>query len=157
MVEYRQAMTTNELESTYIVVMDANLPSNEAYAVANTLQKLFLNQVHERQQTLKLAFITFGHNVSIYQLGMTAGLASADVLPVDDYHENEEDLVQRRSRMSSRLYFTEIQNEADLATFGSCISAIFGLHVEEETLSRMELLKRKKEARLRATQRATDQ
>lgn len=155
MVEYRQAMTTNELESTYIVVMDANLPSNEAYAVANTLQKLFLNQVNERQQSLKLAFITFGYNVSIYQLGMTAGLVSADVLPAEDYQESDEDLVQRRSRMSSRLYFTEVQNDTDLATFGSCISAIFGLHVEEQTLSRMELLKRKKEARLRATQQQT--
>ena len=151
MVEYRQLMTTEEPQSTYIVILDANLPPNEAHAIANALQSLLLNQLQEQRQTFQLALITFSQTVSIYQLGMSAGLVSADVVPPDEDEEEEEDLVQRRAHMSSRLYFTEVQTEADLATFGSCISAVFGNPVVEEYVSRKELLKRKKEARLRAS------
>ncbi|KAI2488714.1 hypothetical protein MHU86_25768 [Fragilaria crotonensis] len=153
MVEYRQIVATNELNPTYVVVMDVNLPPNEAHAVAHTVQTLLMDQIDENRPPRTLALITFGQTVSLYQLGLSAGLVSADVVPPDDPKEDEGDLVKRRTRMASRQYFSEVRNDDDFATFWSCIVAVYGDTVKEEQLSRKELLKRKKEARLRGNQR----
>lgn len=148
MVEYRQTLQQpTDASSSFIIVLDANLGSQEAHAVAASIQNLLLQQVRSNT-SIQLALVTFDKTVSIFQLGMTAGVASADVIqPQDDM--SEEDFQKQRNHMASRFYFTTIQTEADLATFGSCISAVFGSGEEEPKLSRKEMLKRKREARLR--------
>jgi hypothetical protein len=166
MVEYRQTLTESDAANSsattiasYIVVMDANLPQHEAHAVATAMEEMLLQEVHAdngRNSKVQLALIVFDKTVSVYQLGISAGLASADVIQVGENDEDQDDLVRRRSGMPSRLYFTEVHTQSDLATFGCCVSAVFGLPAppsedEAHRLSRKEMLKRKKEARQQAS------
>jgi Sec23/Sec24 zinc finger/Sec23/Sec24 trunk domain len=156
MVEYRQILESKELELTYILIMDINLPTNEAHAVANAFSKVILssnNEIEVKQQYKrhKIALVTFGSSVSIYQLGMTPGLVSAHTIPVQDaqcetYDSAYDIRTKLRSSVSSRMFWADLETEEDLATFHSCISAIFG-PPEEYTIPRKEMLKRKKEAR----------
>ncbi len=169
-VEYRQqvnlvtpqggAMPNSQ---SYTLVLDGNLPCEEVKAVATTMQKLLLEQV-ARGVHVQVALVIFDQAVSIYQLGIT-GMASADVYtPIQEDNEElyEEMLVQRRLRMENRSYFVQVTSNDDLATLWLCLSAVYGIQVQQvnggeteqsskqkEPLSRKEKLRLRKEARLR--------
>lgn len=150
-VEYRQSLKGMEDSSSYILVMDANLPSHEAHAVAQSIERLLLEEVRSTGRTLRLALLTFDKTVSIYQLGLTGFVASADVILPGQDEDDVEGYLELRNRMPDRLYFCDIVTEASFSTFDSCISAVFGMHTPcspKPNLSRKEMLRRKREARM---------
>ena len=169
-VEYRQPVNLVTPEGaipnsqSYILVLDGNLPCDEVKAVATTMQTLLLEQVG-RGVHVQAALVIFDEVVSIYQLGIT-GMASADVYtPIQEDNEelDEELLIQRRLRMENRSYFVQVASQDDLATLWLCLSAVYGIQVqqqvnggeteqaskEKEPQSRKEKLRLRKEARLR--------
>lgn len=160
-VEYRQKVDICDTSGpqSYVVVIDANLPSVEAHAVAQSVQNFLLKQVEEMKRPVNLALVIFESVVSIYQLGIT-GLVSADIVQPDvdedgiNVKNEEEEILEeetRKARVPLRSYFAEILDEQDLASFKLCISAVFGLETQEprpKSLSRKEILKRRKQERL---------
>lgn len=168
-VEYRQKVNLITPEGaipnsqSYILVMDGNLPCDEVKAVVTTMETLLLEQVG-RGMHVQVALVIFDQAVSIYQLGIT-GMASADVYtPIQEDNEeaDEESLIQRRLRMENRSYFVQVTSNDDLATLWLCLSAVYGIQVQQvnggsmeqssqegEPLSRKEKLRLRKEARLR--------
>lgn len=168
-VEYRQRVNMVTPEGavpnsrSYILVLDGNLPCEQVKAVVIAVQKLLLEEV-DRGMHVQLGLVVYGEMVSIYQLGII-GMASADVYPpmqVESEELDEESLIQRRLRMENRSYFVHVRAEDDLATLWLCLSAVYGIQVQQvngggteqitsgkEPLSRKEILRMRKEARLR--------
>mmetsp|Transcript_24375 Transcript_24375/g.36161 ORF Transcript_24375/g.36161 Transcript_24375/m.36161 type:complete len:903 (+) Transcript_24375:69-2777(+) len=160
-VEYRQKIDARDTSSpqSYVVIIDANLPSVEAHAVAESVQNLLLKQVERTKQPVTLVLLIFESSVSIYQLGI-AGLVSADVVQPDldddgvNMKNEEEEILEeeaRQARVPLRSYYSEIHQEKDFESFKLCISAVFGLQTQEppvKSLSRKEILRRRKQERL---------
>jgi len=168
-VEYRQRVNLVTPEGTtansrsYVLILDGNLPCEEVKAVVTIMQKLLLEEVARGVQ-VQLSLVVYDDMVSIYQLGII-GMASADVYPPlqEDVEElDEEALIQRRLRMENRSYFVQVRSEEDLATLWLCVSAVYGIQVQQanggttgqdtlgsEQLSRKDKLRMRKEARLR--------
>jgi hypothetical protein len=168
-VEHRQKVNLITPEGaipnsqSYILEMDGNLPCDEVKAVVTTMEMLLLEQVG-RGMHVQVALVIFDEAVSIYQLGITR-MASADVYtPIQEDNEvsDEESLIQRRLRMENRSYFVRVTSTDDLATLWLCLSAVYGIQVQQvnggsteqssqegEPLSRKEKLRLRKEARLR--------
>jgi hypothetical protein len=169
-VEYRQGV--NDASSfdgamdsrSYVLVLDGNLPCDEVKSVVTQMQKLLLEEAN-RGIRVQLGLVVYDQMVSIYQLGLI-GMASADVYPPlqNDAEEiDDEVLVQRRQRMENRSYFVHVRSEDDLAILWLCVSAVYGLQVQQVNasagtehgpseageLSRKDKLRNKKEARLR--------
>lgn len=168
--EYRQRVNTSVDSSSdggksrsYVLVLDGNLSCDEVKAVVTSMQRLLLEEA-ARGTHVELALVVFDEMVSIYQLGIT-GMASADVyppLPEDTEEQDGEALIQRRLRMENRSYFVQVRSEDDLATLWLCVSAVYGVQVQQtqvcrdgqgsagnEPLSRKEILRLRREARLR--------
>ena len=168
-VEYHQKAGPDNPEEdaldscTYVLVVDANLPRDEAKAVASAMQSFFADfSIQRPYSKLNLGLVVFDKVVAMYQLGLS-GLASADVYtPVEA--NDEETLANRKSTMEQRSYLTEVEPGDDLSSLWRCFWAVFGVSVEaegktnlkesvdEKPLSRTEMLRRKKEERLRKQQ-----
>lgn len=170
-VEYRQRV--NDASSfdgamdsrSYVLVLDGNLPCDEVKSVVTAMQKLLLEEAHGGIR-VQLGLVIYDQMVSVYQLGLI-GMASADMYPPlqnDAEEVDDEVLIQRRKRMENRSYFVHVRSEEDLAILWLCVSAVYGLKVQQvngngtkndpsrdggRPLSRKEKLRIQKEARLR--------
>jgi hypothetical protein len=172
-VEYHQRIGPDTPEEdlldscTYVLVVDGNLERDQVMAVVSAIQSCVAD-AHKQYSTLHLGLVVFDEVVAMYQLGL-AGLASADIItPVEA--NDEETLLSRKVGMERRSYLTQVQPEDNLSSLWQCLSAVFGVAVETtienssnkaqeqngskatETNSRKEMLRRKKEGRLRKQQ-----
>jgi len=159
-VEYRQQLVDAPpppdpscADSTLVVVMDGNLPRAEAQAVGKALQ-IYLTGLETK---LRIGLIVFDRSVTIYQLGVT-GMAIGDVFT--KHQALEERYVRTRSYLSNA--------PDDLQSFMRCLSAAYGIVLDDESsltqleaenrpLSRLEVLKKQKEARLLKQQQKRQQ
>jgi hypothetical protein len=149
-----------------IVVLDANLPPSEVRAILSHLSSL----LNKDQQHQRIGLIIYDSVVNIYQVGIH-GVASADV-----YHIDGNDAVNEKESILEILENRMYLGSWDQAQF--CVSAYFGLDtINEERIyneesyldnisehvdtlkygngnqskrnSRSEMLRQKREARLR--------
>jgi hypothetical protein len=153
---------------TYVLVVDGNLAGNEAKEIVTAMQTFCKELIVHEQSPLKvnLGLIVFDKVISMYQLGLS-GMASADVYTPEEANE-ESTLVKRKNTMQHRSYLLSVEPGDDLSSLWRCLSAVFGVSVEKPTtfqdsnstentshvagkapLSRTELLRRRKETRLR--------
>lgn len=132
-LEYRQPTgrdPNNAAISTLVIVMDANLPADEAHTVGSAIQRLITND----NATVQIGLVVFSQLISVYQLGVH-GMATADVLQTDI----TEDLLETREYLSYSVN-----------SFLQCLSAVYGVAVrdaETTTSSRKELLRQRKQSR----------
>eukprot|EP00533_Pseudo-nitzschia_delicatissima_P000494 CAMPEP_0116085742 /NCGR_PEP_ID=MMETSP0327-20121206/4484_1 /TAXON_ID=44447 /ORGANISM="Pseudo-nitzschia delicatissima, Strain B596" /LENGTH=926 /DNA_ID=CAMNT_0003576747 /DNA_START=93 /DNA_END=2873 /DNA_ORIENTATION=- len=148
---------------SYILVVDENLSPKDGQAIAPAMEAILKERESDDAfPKTRIGLVVFGKSISIYQLGIS-GLASADVIggPEDFYDDDDEfdEEVERRS------YIADVQN-GDLTSLKNSLSSIFGVSVDETSdssgflslgTSRMAMLSRKKEARLRKEENGTDQ
>ena len=175
LVEYHQPVvdTTKPDVLTFVVVMDDNIACKEAHRIGNVLTRLFATHTDQGKH-LRLGLVTFGEAVAVHQLGIR-GIASSDVFAVadkasmngslvgddrrDDDNDNDGDGFERSPKdIENRNYLAEISKGDNFESFIMSMSAIFGVPVEtsrQEPLSRKEMLRRKKEARLRQKRTAS--
>ena len=150
-VEFRQQLIVNpeQLKTpdtcSIILVMDQNLPAAEAQAVGSTMQTILSELAMDKSCGIRLGLITFGRQVSVYQLGIT-GLASADVFRHPDAFSEH--------HIQSRHYLQTIRPGDDLECIWRCLSAVYGITMQDENVeqnkpSRLDRLRQRKEARLR--------
>jgi Sec23/Sec24 trunk domain/Sec23/Sec24 zinc finger len=163
-IEFRQALknpntTTTERSAgavqvrqqhqTVVLVLDQNLPALDAQAVGTMMQNL-IQETPNRQ--INLGLIVFGKAVSIYQLGISSGMAAADTVRTHGGFTVD--------RLKGRSYLG-----TSMETLLTSISAQFGVSEnrasssddkEEPKKSRMQILKERKEARLQKQQESAD-
>ena len=150
---------------TIVVVIDTNLPSTEAHSIGRVLQSVLLNnnQTNHHQTNIHLGLILFGKNVSIYQLGAVASGIMASCDTVRSHHEAFVWEQQDRWYLSGDV-------TSGIQALLNCLAAQFGVDSNEDNnhnnsnmptssapetspvlpQSRLELLRERKEARLRA-------
>ncbi len=155
MVEYRQPlpMPPNEEDvCTIVLVVDANLDRNDALGVLHAVEKVLPDL--EENSKIKVGLIVFDQAVAMYQLGI-AGVASADVYTMEIEDEDQEQA--RQTAMEERAYLQTITCKDDLESLSQCLSAVFGVTVDnpKKAESRMQVLKKQKEARMRQEQLET--
>jgi len=167
-LEFRQSLhsSTGSGEKdawTIVLVIDTNLPALEAHSIGTMLKNLLKDEDELATRPIQLGLVLFGKNVSVYQLGVASGMASADTV------RSHEGFLTSSSTMDKE-YLTDSSNVDALL---NCIAAEFGVRdndpAESSTLassssngaasssttappkkSRMQILKERKEARLRA-------
>jgi hypothetical protein len=174
-IELRQSIVGVETATdttTVVLALDANLPREEAHAIATMMQSI-LPQTLSETYRMHLGLIIFGENVAIYQLGVS-GIASADVFCshsglTDEY-------------LSQKSYLKTIRSSADLECLWTCLAAHYGAPSEDDddggenaggsltgeqarvavddntstrrSSSRQEMLRKRKEIRLRQQEAA---
>lgn len=166
-VEYRQKFRHCDLleapisSCTYILVLDANLSRVEANAVGEAVEAACATNKGEDDCEVKLGLIVFDNHIAMYQLGLS-GMAAADLCTIKQANSDEH-LANRKSQILKRPYLATIRpGSNDMSSLWRCISAVFGTTVSgdgasvnespEEAprpLSRLELLKQRKDLRLR--------
>ena len=151
-VEYHQQLSTtaslgDEDYCNYILMVDANIAPDDAQAIPISMESV-LKDFGEEMPKIRLGLVVFDETVAMYQLGLS-GIASSDVyVPLESVDDDA--LTERRLQLESRSYLQEIEPGMDLSSLRHCISAVFGITIGTETpLSRKEMLRKKKEARLR--------
>lgn len=150
MVEYHQQLPMSPDQEdicTIVLVVDANLDRKDALGVVNAVEQVLPDL--EATPKIQLGLIVFDQAVAMYQLGI-AGVASADVYTMDDEEQNQ----ARQAALEQRAYLKTITSKEDLESLSQCLSAVFGVSVDspKQTESRMEILKKQKEARMRQEQ-----
>lgn len=152
----------------YVFVVDGHLPSAEVRSVLHTIRSIFEGEkslIGSRNAAIGL--IIFGKTVSIYQLGLRAGLASADVYPASS------SLLDGTSSDASiseeRAYLAGVDSGLD--ALERCLDAHFDLASDDTvtgtapsgsgggmgaTTSRREMLRQRREERLRREVRSAD-
>ena len=163
-VEYHQKFRHAErLEAkisscTYIFVLDANLSRTEANAVGEAVQAACTPKDGDDCE-VKIGLIVFDKRVAMYQLGLS-GMAAADLCTIKQANSDEH-LANRKSQILKRPYLVTIRPGGDdMSYLWRCLSAVFGTTVSGDSagvddspeeapkaLSRLELLKQRKEAR----------
>jgi len=148
-IEYRQkaAGTDNDTadidtndcgkmsKSATMIVIDANIPPVEVKAVINHLASLKLENV---------GLVIFSKMIHVYQIGLK-GIASADI------YSPTLDPIDAGEEMADRMYFgcmDEVDYCAD-AFFGTSSFTLATSSDNKNALSRKEILKMKRENRLR--------
>jgi predicted nucleic-acid-binding Zn-ribbon protein len=140
-----------------ILVLDTNLSCIEAQGVGSAIQSIVAD-IADNPCRINIGLIIFGQSVSIYQLGIY-GMASADVFAT--HSGLTEDHLNDRSYL-----LTVEKGDSDLNNLMRCISAAYGISLSAEnqenesgenstamaTVSRMERLRERKEARIRRQQ-----
>lgn len=132
-----------------VLVMDRNLPRDEALAVGNVMQSI-LPELAAEDTAVKLGLVVFGKSVSVYQLGIS-GMAFADVLTARGLADDH---------LRDRSYLAQVQVNDSLECLWSCLSAVYGVSLQNENdneaevmkplpPTRLEKLRQKKEERLR--------
>lgn len=68
----------------YVFVLDGNIPPAEIRSALRTIRSLFEGHdgAHSSNKHATVGLIVYGKTVSIYQLGLSAGMASADIYSV---------------------------------------------------------------------------
>lgn len=150
-LEHRQRLP-NEVsrnlltKQTLIAVIDSNLPVMEARGVG----KAFENVIRDSEGCeMQVGLVVFNSLVSVYHLEAPGNMAVADVF------EDPSDMTE--AMIASRPYLAN-PHEA-IETLWQCLRAVFGLAIDGDgenqaakPLSRLELLKKRKEQRLRQQQ-----
>ncbi|KAL3942917.1 MAG: hypothetical protein SGBAC_002989 [Bacillariaceae sp.] len=139
---------------TLVLVVDTNLAGNDGRGILAAVEQFVKDteRDYENFPRTRIGLVVFDQVVSMYQLGLL-GIASADVYtPIDP--DDDEALITRKKSMEERAYLQEVECLEDLDSLIQCLSATFGVPVDEQeqakdSESRMEILKRKKEDRLR--------
>jgi hypothetical protein len=137
-----------------VLVMDKNLSCIEAQAVGSAIQSM-LADMADNPCRINLGLIVFGQTVSIYQLGIY-GMASADVFAT--HSGLTEDHLNDRSYL-----LTVEKGDSELHNLIRCLSAVYSFDVSENLenesdgnsvipMTRMDLLRQRKEARIRRQQ-----
>ena len=169
----RQQVVTEDDSCSIVVVLDKHLPRDQVQSVGSALQSILSQIVQEQQQgqsssktttTLRLGLIVYDKSVAVYQLGIPGMMVSADVFPT---HESltEEHINTRHYTVNLSL---DHNKKVDLECLWRCLSAVYGVtnsdaatgstetedaeNLGGNQLSRMEMLKRRKEARIRQRQ-----
>jgi len=132
--------------TTYYLVVDSHLDGADGLAIAEAMETIVQNS----ETPVRFALIVFDQFVKLYRLGVP-GVVSADVyMPLDD-DATEEDLLERKKEIEERAYLVETDaSDGVAASLDRCLSAVFGMPGDEsdkKTVSRKELLKKKKEVR----------
>lgn len=148
---------------TYILVVDENLSPKDGQAIAPAMEAILKERESDDSfPKTRIGLVVFGKSISIYQLGIS-GLASADVIAGPEDFDDEDDEFDKE--VERRSYIADVQN-GDLTSLKNSLSSIFGVSVDETSdssgffssgTSRMAMLSRKKEARLRKEENGTDQ
>ncbi len=143
---------------TYVLVVDENLSPKDGQAIAPAMEAILKERDPEDLfPKTRIALVVFGKSISIYQLGLS-GLASADIYGgPEDFSEEDEEFDME---VVKRLYITDVQS-GDLTSLKTALYSVFGVPVDETAgssgSSRMAMLSRKKEARLRKEENGTNQ
>jgi len=148
---------------TYVLVVDENLSPKDGQAIAPAMEAILKERESDDAfPKTRIGLVVFGKSISIYQLGIS-GLASADVLAGPEDFDDDDDEYDKE--VERRSYIADVQN-GDLTSLRNSLSSIFGVSVDETLdssgflssgISRMAMLSRKKEARLRKEENGTDQ
>ena len=166
-VEYHQPLPVLDRKSpaddvcTMMLVIDRNLDASDGQGILQALKKVLLTMGKD-YSVIQLGLVVFDQAVAVYHLGRTDGedVASADIFPVQ---EGPEDDNARMKAMITHPYLQTIKTAADLESVSRCLSVVFrpGQKTEKGSTpsmgntngssSRMQLLKERKEARLRKT------
>jgi hypothetical protein len=145
--EYRQALqATDDVlpkdQISIMLVLDANLPKDEVIAIGKMIEDLVIEKSKSTlPMTWKIGLMVFDAQVSLYQLGTSSGLASCHV-----FHDNN-DVIDDAS-----FY---LLTKASVEPLWTALGARFGFSSSgaktssEPVKSRLEILKERKEARLR--------
>mmetsp|Transcript_31582 Transcript_31582/g.76274 ORF Transcript_31582/g.76274 Transcript_31582/m.76274 type:complete len:1031 (+) Transcript_31582:58-3150(+) len=154
----------NDDTRTLVLVVDTNLTGNDGRGILNAVEEFVkvIERDFEDYPRTRIGLVVFDQVVCMYQLGLL-GIASADVYtPIDP--DDDEALVARKKSMEERAYLHEVQSLEDLDSLIQCLSATFGVPVDEKEQqgeeppeSRMEMLKRKKEDRLRKEKKGKEE
>jgi hypothetical protein len=138
-----------------VLVLDTNLSCIEANGVGSAIQSI-VAEIADSPCQINLGLIVFGQTVSIYQLGIY-GMASADVFAA--HSSLTEDHLNDRSYL-----LTVEKGDCELDNLIRCLSAAYGFSLSADnqenenggnstaTMSRMEKLRERKEARIRKQQ-----
>jgi hypothetical protein len=158
--------------------MDENLPREEAQAVASALQQHLVVPVNPPggvdasaaaggSGRTRVGLIVYGRGVTVYQLGVSSGMAVGDVFPS---HRGLAD----ESILLSRPNLVDADSNHHLHGLMRCLSSVYGIVLEDATdtasdgsnhvgenrdkpLSRLEMLKRRKEQRILKQQQQQSQ
>lgn len=171
MVEYRQPSESvkpttaadddgDEFDyCTYVLVVDKNLSAADGHAIAPAVEEVI--QGAPEGQKIRIGLVVFGKDVATYQLGISSGLSSADIFSMEDPSSpdgsDDDELLEKRS------YLLEVEEGQDTLTIlRTCMSSVFGVTVDEDGdstdtkqssgLSRMDILRSRKDARIRKEQ-----
>lgn len=167
LIEYRQRIGPDVGQQPtdsicYVLVMDENMPGDEARAVFNAVETLVVG-ASKSSTSISLGLVVFGKNITIYRLGIH-GIAAGDVYVSSSVTAlDDESHLGRKNRMENRSYLAHIESQDDLNGLRLCISAVFCTPLQEQSniqlptsrsapLSRKEQLMQKKEARRRQRQ-----
>lgn len=155
--------TKNEDCCTFIFVVDENLSPKDGQAIIPAVEAMLKDRAEsEDGEDTKIGLVVFGKSVSIYQLGIS-GLASADVYAGPDDIEGDDDEFDRE--VEKRSYIADVHS-GELTSLRNALSSVFGVAVDDPLAassslfsggSRMEMLSRRKAARLRKEENGTDQ
>jgi hypothetical protein len=163
MVEYRQpaeSLTTADDDGsddydycTYVLVVDKNLSPTDGHTIAPAIEECV--QDAPEGQKIRIGLVVFGEEVATYQLGISSGLASADVFSLNDDDGDDDELLKKRS------YLLEVEEgQETLPILRTCLAGVFGVELETDSkataqspaMSRMDLLRSRKDARVRKEQ-----
>ena len=150
---------------TYIFVVDENLSPKDGQAIIPALEAVLKEQSSNSDMYSKarIGLIVFGGSTKIYQLGLSGGLASADMYVPGDFDDDDDEFDKDTER---RSYIGEMQS-GGFTSLRNSLSSIFGVTINEaidesvtastgHTSSRMAMLSRKKAARLRKQENDDD-
>lgn len=164
-VEYRQKVHRADQGEkipycTYILVLDANLSRDDANAIGMAIQTICTPSGDEENE-VKIGLIVFDKDISMYQLGLASGMASADSCTIKQANSDEH-LSNRRNQIQKRPYLATINpgRSGDFSSLWRCISAVYGTTLAGDDVeilappspvkqSRLDKLKQRKEARQR--------
>ena len=149
---------------SYVFVVDGHLPSTEVRNILRTIRSVFeekKNAANSQHEHDTIGLIIFGKTVSVYQLGLRAGLASADVYPASLLVDNSDGIYEGRSYLASL-------SSGGLDALDRCLDAHFDLTPDVDIdgtssssngtalapMSRREMLRQKREERMRREARA---
>ena len=168
-VEYVQRASGADADAdvggcSYVFVVDSHLPSAEVRCILRTVRSAFekkKNAANSQHEHDTIGLIIFGKTVSVYQLGLRAGLASADVYPASSLVDNSDSICEGRSYVASL-------SSGGVDAFDRldrCLDAHFDLTPDVDIdgtsstpalapMSRREMLRQKREERVRREARA---
>lgn len=166
--KYNISGDENEDYCTYVLVIDENLSPKDGHAIAPAVEAIFNEQISNRDgedscPKARIALVSFGKSVSIYQLGFS-GVASSDVYVGDDSEESHNEFGKE---VENRAYLWETQAGGGFTSLRNSLSSIFGVPVDNKDdqttetpsgffSSRMAMLSQRKEARLRKEENGDD-
>lgn len=155
---------------TYVLVVDENLSPTDGQSIAPAIENLLKEQLEASSSsssdakdadgsfpTPRIGLVVFGKAVATYKLGLSPGLASADIYSLSVDADGNDDAAANGD-MDKRAYLAEIQSGQSLTTLRNCLSSVFGMAVPQNSAngsatkplwSRMAMLAKRKEDRLR--------